>query len=96
MRELQNALAYALQMASGDSVTAENLPERLRTAAGSGTGSEPAVTELKPLAVLEREAIRAAMGLFKGDAAQAAKALGIGRATLYRRLKEIKEGNEDS
>lgn len=96
VRELQNALAYALQMASGDSVTAENLPERLRMATEPGAGSEPAVRGLKPLAVLEREAIQAAMSLFKGDAAQAAKALGIGRATLYRRLKGIKEGNEDS
>ena len=41
-----------------------------------------------PLAVLERRAIMNALDYTKGDRAVAAHLLGIGRTTLYRKLKE--------
>ena len=44
--------------------------------------------ELKTLAELEREAILGAIRTLNGDKLQAAKLLGIGKTTLYRKLKE--------
>ncbi len=43
---------------------------------------------MKPLADLEREAILGAIRTLNGDKLQAAKLLGIGKTTLYRKLKE--------
>jgi two-component system response regulator HydG len=42
----------------------------------------------RTLADLEREAILSAIRTLKGDKLQAAKLLGIGKTTLYRKLKE--------
>jgi two-component system response regulator HydG len=41
-----------------------------------------------PLANLERDAILGAIRSLNGDKLQAAKLLGIGKTTLYRKLKE--------
>jgi transcriptional regulator of acetoin/glycerol metabolism len=43
---------------------------------------------VKTLADLEREAILGAIRTLNGDKLQAAKLLGIGKTTLYRKLKE--------
>ena len=43
---------------------------------------------MKTLADLEREAILDAIRTLNGDKLQAAKMLGIGKTTLYRKLKE--------
>jgi DNA-binding NtrC family response regulator len=48
------------------------------------TGRPPIV----PLTQMERQAILEAMEYTKGDRAIAANLLGIGRTTLYRKLKE--------
>jgi DNA-binding NtrC family response regulator len=42
-----------------------------------------------PLKELERKAITDAMRIMHGSVGRAAEALGIGRATLYRRLKTL-------
>jgi two-component system response regulator HydG len=51
----------------------------------AGAAAAPGV---KPLADLEREAILGAIRTLNGDKLQAAKLLGIGKTTLYRKLKE--------
>jgi DNA-binding NtrC family response regulator len=43
---------------------------------------------VKTLAELEREAILRAIRILRGDKLQAAMLLGIGKTTLYRKLKE--------
>ena len=43
---------------------------------------------VKPLADLERDAILSAIRTLNGDKLQAARLLGIGKTTLYRKLKE--------
>jgi transcriptional regulator of acetoin/glycerol metabolism len=45
--------------------------------------------EVIPLRELEQRAIRKALRLTRGSVGRAAKLLGIGRATLYRRLAEL-------
>jgi DNA-binding NtrC family response regulator len=47
-----------------------------------------------PLAELERQAIMRALEYTKGDRLTAASLLGIGRTTLYRKLKEYELGEE--
>jgi DNA-binding NtrC family response regulator len=41
-----------------------------------------------PLAVMERQAILATLTQVRGDKLLAARLLGIGKTTLYRKLKE--------
>jgi two-component system response regulator HydG len=96
VRELENAVERACTMSSGPVLHLGDLPTQLQqqglaaqhaAAAGEApvTGAAPAV---KTLADLEREAILNAIGALHGDKLQAAKLLGIGKTTLYRKLKE--------
>jgi two-component system response regulator HydG len=60
-----------------------------RTVAAAGESAEQSGSpELKTLAEMEREAILGAIRTLNGDKLQAAKLLGIGKTTLYRKLKE--------
>jgi two-component system response regulator HydG len=54
----------------------------------SGVEPNSETPEVKTLADLERDAILGAIRVLKGDKLQAAKLLGIGKTTLYRKLKE--------
>ncbi len=44
--------------------------------------------DMRPLAELEAEAIRFALAHYRGRMSKMAKKLGIGRSTLYRKMKE--------
>lgn len=50
------------------------------------SAEKPADAIIIPLRELERRAMRNALKVTNGSVGRAAKALGIGRATLYRRL----------
>jgi transcriptional regulator with PAS, ATPase and Fis domain len=62
----------------------------------SGAAVAPALSPVPvvPLAELERQAIMRALEYTKGDRLTAASLLGIGRTTLYRKLKEYELGEE--
>ena len=62
----------------------------------AGTAAAPALTPvpIMPLAQMERQAIMRALEYTKGDRLTAASLLGIGRTTLYRKLKEYELGEE--
>jgi two-component system response regulator HydG len=97
VRELENSVERACALSSGPVLHLGDLPTQLqqqgledrRIAAivseSAGNLSEPNV---KPLADLERQAIFEAIRTLNGDKLQAAKLLGIGKTTLYRKLKE--------
>jgi transcriptional regulator of acetoin/glycerol metabolism len=55
---------------------------------GGAPPEECFVTPVLPLAEMERRAILNALEYTKGDRVMAAQLLGIGRTTLYRKLKE--------
>jgi len=66
----------------------EGLAARRATLA-PGKAEEPGATiHVQPIAELERQAILEAIRLLDGDKLKAAKLLGIGKTTLYRKLKE--------
>ena len=88
VRELRNVLERALVLSSGQ-LTPDHFKGLLKPPALSAPGSEPAALKL---ADVETIRIREAMTRFDGDTRKAADALGISRATLYRRLKDLKQG----
>ncbi len=88
VRELENAIEYAVNVEANYKVSKESLPEKVirHSAAGDTAG-------LDALSTLEEKAITAALqkyGLTTCGKEKAASALGISRATLYRKLKSIK------
>lgn len=87
VRELRNVLERALVMSSGR-LTPEHF--QLLVEPNLPTGNDQPRVTLN-LADLELNRIQEAMTRYGGDTRQAAEALGISRATLYRRLAEIKK-----
>ncbi|MZP30045.1 GAF domain-containing protein [Heliobacterium undosum] len=85
VRELANVVEYAVTMATGGLISLKDLPKRIRT-------EEPVKVQddCLNLKALEREAITKALeaAAVEGCKDDAAKRLGISRATLYRKIKE--------
>lgn len=88
VRELENAIEHAVALASESVVSVADLPSNLHH-----TCSErmPEKDALVPLQELERRAILRTLRETGGDKVAAAKLLGIGKTTLYRRLKQYEE-----
>ena len=79
VRELENAVAFAVIKCRSRRIAVEHLPPEIRESA-STTGRKETVS---------RSAIEAALQKTGGNRVRATKALGIGRATLYRKLEEF-------
>ncbi|MGA8042513.1 MAG: sigma-54 dependent transcriptional regulator [Terracidiphilus sp.] len=97
VRELENAVQRACALSSGPVLHLGDLPTQLQEEglaahrAANATASDENATNapgVKPLVEMEREAILGAIRALHGDKLQAAKLLGIGKTTLYRKLKE--------
>jgi DNA-binding NtrC family response regulator len=85
VRELENAIERAVALGSGPILHVADLPSNLQY----GTGERmPQSDELLPLEELERRAILRALREAGGDKLAAARLLGIGKTTLYRKLKQ--------
>jgi len=81
VRELMNCIESAVVMAHGDVITVEEIPEYLTfKTAGPGGSKEGLLHEL------ERKAIIDTLNSTRGEKVKAAKILGIGLRTLYRKL----------
>jgi DNA-binding NtrC family response regulator len=90
VRELENCLERSCTTCSLPTIHIADLPTQLRDfeqtrvvppSLANGEG-------IKPLAELEKQAILHAIHAFHGDKLEAARQLGIGKTTLYRKLKE--------
>jgi DNA-binding NtrC family response regulator len=81
IRELQNVLGYACMMARNSVVELSDFPEWWVATLG-----EPAPASTRALQALEYQHIQQVLTECGGNRTRAAKALGIGRATLYRAL----------
>lgn len=94
VRELQNIVHRAVLSCDSKTISIEHLPNSLLLPSKSAlipleaTPSEPTSLDLPllSLAELEQRAIRNALAHTGGSVGKAARLLGIGRATLYRRL----------
>ena len=78
---------YSLQMRRTIHPASRSLGRHGAGSPGSG-GSQASPVEIVPLAVQERQAILNTLETLKGDKLLVAKVLGIGKTTLYRKLKE--------
>ena len=78
VRQLKNALEFAMIRSQGPTVTPENLPPEIDPA--NSNAPEPAS---------EIDRIRAALAQTRGNRREAAKLLGVSRSTFYRRLDSL-------
>lgn len=93
VRQLQNAMIYAVNTAQGDIIKPENLPNYIIQDTtpinfediASGDGN---INEMLRIDNIEKAAIKAALLHANNNAPVAAEILGISRSTLYRKLKE--------
>jgi two-component system response regulator HydG len=83
VRELGNAVMHGAALARGGAIAPEHLPDELREPA---RGRPP--REARTLAEVEREHVLRVLEACGGSPLEAAKALGIGRNTLWRKLRE--------
>ena len=103
VRELENSIERAVIIASGRQIELEDLPEviskialeardRIKVerakAASEGRTTTFEVTVPSSMEEIERQAIEATLDYTDGDKSHAARALGIGRKTLYRKLEQ--------
>jgi DNA-binding NtrC family response regulator len=113
VRELESAIERACTFSTGPLVHLGDLPTQLQNfrlanrrpiAPVSKPGGEQIVEEeqVLPLAALEKQAILDTLKRLNGDKLHAARLLGIGKTTLYRKLKEygiadgaLEEANSD-
>jgi len=93
VRELENAIERAVALGSGPFVSVHDLPSNLQYPT---TERAPAKEELLPLDELERRAILSTLRQTGGDKQAAARALGIGKTTLYRKLKQYQIERADA
>ena len=84
VRELENAIERAAALALGPRIDIDDLPEEVRQA----RPTIPAAEGSRRLADVERALILETLVASGGNRARAAETLGIGVATLYRKLKQ--------
>lgn len=107
VRELENAIERAVIIASGRQIELEDLPEAITKialqerdrikverakAASEGRTTTFEITVPSSMEEIERLAIEATLDYTEGDKSHAARALGIGRKTLYRKLEQYNGG----
>ena len=87
VRELEHCLERACALNSGPEIHPTDLPSGI---SGRGHAVAPANGSAKivPISELEKQTILEAIAQLNGDKLLAARLLGIGKTTLYRKLKE--------
>lgn len=101
VRELENAMHRAVVAADGDVIRPDDLPAAIRgtttaraateerpSTSSTAANSAPAMLTTLNIDALEKAAILEALRQSNGNLTQAMKMLGIGRTTLYRKLKQ--------
>jgi len=91
VRELENCLERASVVSSGPALQVNDLPSPVRNSREAAVAAAETAAEegrILPIAELEKRAILATLEQLKGDKLLAARMLGIGKTTLYRKLKE--------
>jgi len=84
VRELENCIQRALAVAAGPQIQEGDLSSNVLNYVGEVSRAE----EVATLQRMERQAILQALDTTGGDRVRAARLLGIGKSTIYRKLKE--------
>jgi DNA-binding NtrC family response regulator len=89
VRELQNAMEYAVVLARQDQIGIKELPAEVQLPAAlqNGERHRPPNGGTQNLDDLERNAILQALAQCHGNKKKAAQVLGIQRPTLYNKMK---------
>jgi DNA-binding NtrC family response regulator len=85
VRELENAIERAISLGSGPYLSHTDLPTTLQDRTSQVA---PAKDEVLPLDEMERRTILSTLRQAGGDKQATARLLGIGKTTLYRKLKQ--------
>lgn len=94
VRELENCLERSCAFTSGPLIHLADLPREIanlpleESSQGNGNGHANGYCRILPIAELEKRTILNAISELNGDKLQAARLLGIGKTTLYRKLKD--------
>ncbi len=110
VRELENAVERAVIIASGRQIELDDLPEAISRrvtderlqlrrermeAASEGRAVRLEIAVPATIDEIERRAIDATLDYTGGDKTRAARTLGIGRKTLYRKLQQYQKDNAE-
>src|SRR5262249_55698925 len=87
VRELENCIERCCAMNSGPVIHTTDLPDSITGSVTKLACGSPEARIVR-IADMERAAIIGAIQQLNGDKLMAAKLLGIGKTTLYRKLKE--------
>jgi two-component system response regulator HydG len=86
VRELDNCIERAVALCRFDKITVDDLPAKLRGGEHPVVTHEVSPAELVSLAEMERRYVSHVLGAVGGNKTRAARALGMNRRSLYRRL----------
>jgi two-component system response regulator HydG len=93
VRQLENTMERAVALTRGEQISIEDLPERVTRFDGStGVLNDVDLEHVRTLDQVERRHIEQAVKHAHGNKTRAAKALGIDRRTLYRKLERYAGG----
>jgi two-component system response regulator HydG len=93
VRELENCLERACALSSANELQVRDLPTQVYSVPMDLLGLSQPSNGIVPIAELERQTILNALAQVNGDKMMAARLLGIGKTTLYRKLKEYESQN---
>jgi two-component system response regulator HydG len=90
VRQLKNVVEQMVVLSPGPTLKIESIPTDIRPAGGAAGENIGGMNNLVGISIeqAERELIRNTLKLVNGNREQAAKLLGIGERTLYRKIKE--------
>lgn len=85
VRELENAIERAVVLTRRSRIDLDDLPPEV----GLAVPDAIVATDVRPLADVERDYIKSVLRAVGGNRSRAAQKLGIGEATLYRKIKQF-------
>ncbi len=88
VRELENCLERACAFTTGPLINVRDLPTDIHSAPGTSSATASGAPKIIPMVELEKQTILNTITQLNGDKLMAARLLGIGKTTLYRKLKE--------
>lgn len=89
IRELENVIEHAFVVCNSDVIRMEHLPERLQNTIEELKSEENNSEDQTPFENAERNLIENTLIKFNGSRSKTASALGINKATLWRKMKKF-------